>query len=295
MTCRDHLGQTLPDHRCHPAGRPEYSQSCHTDPCPTEPPVPEKTYKWKTASWTTVGELNATSTETTLSDARSDTNTTASFTLETSLSSPIKTSDSVDKQTITDVSPPTTVQLVTLTPGISMAEHTNTTTTVTTTTSTSTTPSSILTTLSTALDLGFNVTSLYASSITNFTSAPVNVTMMTIPTDPDSRPMSTASIAAIPPSSFTVSTTELSPSIGSSTSAVSTVTTEPHRPVTFDWNSYTSPYGTNSVTPSSRYLSTSASARLFPVSLPHRPTYAYFANYYRFDSPTVRHSRRPTD
>ncbi|KZS12935.1 No long nerve cord, isoform C [Daphnia magna] len=53
VTCRDHLGQTLPDHRCHPAGRPEYSQSCHTDPCPTEPPVPEKTYKWKTASWTT--------------------------------------------------------------------------------------------------------------------------------------------------------------------------------------------------------------------------------------------------
>ncbi|KAI9551632.1 hypothetical protein GHT06_021967 [Daphnia sinensis] len=53
VTCRDHLGQTLPDHRCHPAGRPEYSQSCHTDPCPTEPPVPEKTYKWKTAAWTT--------------------------------------------------------------------------------------------------------------------------------------------------------------------------------------------------------------------------------------------------
>ncbi|XP_046444849.1 A disintegrin and metalloproteinase with thrombospondin motifs 9-like isoform X3 [Daphnia pulex] len=53
VTCRDHLGQTLPDHRCHPAGRPEYSQSCHTDPCPTEPPVPEKTYRWKTAAWTT--------------------------------------------------------------------------------------------------------------------------------------------------------------------------------------------------------------------------------------------------
>jgi hypothetical protein len=71
------------------------------------------------------------------------------------------------------------------------------------------------------------------------------------------------------------------------------VTMEPHRPVTFDWNSYTSPYG--SMTPSTRQMTTSSSARLFPVSLPHRPTYAYFANYYRFDSPTVRHSRRPSD
>ena len=307
VTCRDHLGQTLPDHRCHPAGRPEYSQNCHIDPCPTEPPVPEKSYRWKTAAWTTVGELNSTSTETTLSDARSDTNTTASLTLETSLSSPTKTFDSFDEQTTTDLIPTpttttttttTTVQFVTLTSQVSVAEqhHTSVTTTPT------------LTTLSTALDLSPDITntSLYATSVTEFISAPVNattipsfvpsdpeipVTLTTLATTPSTEPSSSSTLT----STTTVSSTELSSSsIGSSTTtSVSTVTMEPHRPVTFDWNSYTSPYG--SMTPSTRQMTTSSSARLFPVSLPHRPTYAYFANYYRFDSPTVRHSRRPSD
>jgi len=55
VTCRDHLGQTVPDHRCHPSGRPDYSQICRSDPCPTTSPLPEKTYKWRTAHWTTVG------------------------------------------------------------------------------------------------------------------------------------------------------------------------------------------------------------------------------------------------
>lgn len=305
VTCRDHLGQTLPDHRCHPAGRPEYSQSCHTDPCPTEPPVPEKTYRWKTAAWTTVGELNSTSTETTLSDARSDTNTTASFTLETSLSSPTKTFDSFDEQMTTDLipTPTTTVQIVTLTSEVSLAENHTTVTT---------TPSTTLTTLSTASDLGPHITntSLYATSITEFISAPVNATTITsiIPTDPEIpttlTTTTTTTTLASTSSTITDTTTTYSASSSStlgstvssaelSPSTVSTLTMEPHRPVTFDWNSFTSPYG--SITPSTRHMSTSSSARLSPVSLPHRPTYAYFANYYRFDSPTVRHSRRPSD
>jgi hypothetical protein len=115
--------------------------------------------------------------------------------------------------------------------------------------------------------------------------------LTTLATTPSTEPSSSSTLT----STTTVSSTELSSSsIGSSTTtSVSTVTMEPHRPVTFDWNSYTSPYG--SMTPSTRQMTTSSSARLFPVSLPHRPTYAYFANYYRFDSPTVRHSRRPSD
>ena len=60
VKCRDHLGQPVPDHRCHPSGRPEYSQTCHKAACPTPRTFPpDKTnYRWKTASWTTVGHTH---------------------------------------------------------------------------------------------------------------------------------------------------------------------------------------------------------------------------------------------
>ena len=57
VKCRDHLGEPVPDHRCHPSGRPEYSRTCHSVACPTPRTLPNKSnYRWKTAPWTTVGQ-----------------------------------------------------------------------------------------------------------------------------------------------------------------------------------------------------------------------------------------------
>lgn len=285
VTCRDHLGQTLPDHRCHPSGRPEYSQSCHTDPCPTAPPVPEKTYRWKTASWTTVGELSSTTTETTFSD---DANSTSSLTMESFFSS---TFDSIDDQTTTMDSTtldlttfttetyPITIPGPTLTPAAYPSPNPPQYATFLT---------SQISTVESEPKNTTTITDIIPSTTTSAASTLASTTDLTVQTVTAATTANTPTTTAISTTS-TTTTTEITPSILPSTQ--STVTLEPRRPVTFDWNSYTSPAG--SFTSSSRYLSTSASARLFPVSLPHRPTYAYFANYYRFDSPTVRHSRRP--
>ena len=268
VTCRDHLGQTLPDHRCHPSGRPEYSQSCHTDPCPTAPPVPEKTYRWKTASWTTVGELSSTTTETTFFDD----NTTPSLTMGTFFTS---TPDSINNQTIANS---TVLDLFTF------SSETYPVTILSN--NTSTTPSAYPSPLyATSLTRQISTEPTNTTAVTTFDpeatiAATIDMTSTTVPT---------TTVTATSPA-ISTTTTEMKSSLDQLSSSQSNL--EPQRPVTFDWNSYASP-PSSFMTASTRYLSTSSS-RFSPVSsLPLRPTYAYFANYYRFDSPTVRHSRRP--
>ena len=107
VTCRDHLGQTVPDHRCHPLGRPDYSQSCKSEPCPTTAPIPEKTYKWKTAHWTTVGRSNSISTSVVISTTQSSAGTEPTFVLEETTVPTIPTLESITTISPTTFSPST--------------------------------------------------------------------------------------------------------------------------------------------------------------------------------------------
>ena len=152
------------------------------------------------------------------------------------------------------------------------------------------------------LDFSSTSTFEYATSltthylITDISPTPVNSTTAAVSaTNSASTPETintntTLSYSPIIPTpsntSINSDSTKMAPSISST---LSTAALEPQRPVTFDWNSFTGPYSSTS----SRYSTTTTSARPILTPFPHRPTYAYFANYYRFDSPTVRHSRRP--
>lgn len=196
MTCRDHLGQTVPDHRCHPPGRPDYSQSCKSDPCPTTAPVPEKTYKWKTAHWTTVGRSNSISTTAIISTTQSSAGTEPPLALE-----------ETTPQTITNLKNITTIPPTTFLP------------------TTQSTP---------------NLTSTVA--LKTETNPPVTYALI------NTSYQATGNFS-----------TTIKPSTILSTTPISYPTTK---------------------------LPTRA-------LISHRPTYVYFANYYRFDSSTLKLSRRP--
>lgn len=200
----------MPDHRCHHAGRPEYSQNCRTEPCPTAAPIPEKTYKWKTATWTTVGGSNAAST---------------SNQVDPTSSTPFN-AESEDK-----------------TPTSNTLTHNSPTTVASQSDTVQTTEQAL--------------------------------------TSPPATDATTAGAAM-------TTVRELRTSPGKSISAARSATLESVRPITFDWNSHLSPFA-GATTPRAAAIRT---ASYFPMQFPHRPTYAYFANYYRFDSAAVKQQAR---
>ena len=263
VTCRDHLGQTLPDHRCNPAGRPDYSQSCRTDPCPTVAPVPEKTYKWKTAAWTTVGGLSSTKTE------MAPTEQVTTIPINTSSVSavhPVNVSFTDDDRSNTEPTKPYSHLFVS-----SSLTHDPTL------------PNPTYSLPDPSPSFAASLSSHTTTDMTPEQSHTTSTTDANMPTTTPINETSNQTGETTVTGVTTLQTTTMAPLTASLTHSVS-----PNRPVTFDWNGYTGPSAS----------STSSTATALPVaslSLPQLRTYAYFANYYRFDSPTEGHSLRLKD